>query len=509
MTTLSTARLYKHYLHPLMAGGSSGILTATLLLLLRNAAGLAIHPLVAISLPLMTGVIEALAGNIAYDLRTPVSARFRELLLILLLTYAVAALTVEGSIWERLRPGFLHGTLLIVVALHWMSAARMHGYLRQREDYLFSVARKRPGEIRSVIRDTRGYTVTVYRSLQRVRGQMVTNFVLLTVGFIVLWGLGEPAAPLTTVFFVLSAFAAAAVVFATNLFLEEYASSADGLAVPRRFQRRRLVASGIVLGTGFVVAVAVSSNTSLLDMRLFGALAEWISGWFSGPQETARDTREFDFMRYFPSGPGRFNMPREGTEVSEFWRGFAVVFRWTVIGVFALAVTTFMAAPFFSRQFHRDLRRAGIRTRIRNALIRLVTGLWRSGRLIRLRLRLLLRRRPAGTDDPAQAPRGTDGRAAPRRPAPLRVRRQRSTLRSLYTQLVTWANSHGVAHHDDETVREFAGRLVAHYPQTCEAAPEAGEILTHALYAPEPLSRHELTRFKTVAKEIVKTEEPA
>ena len=508
MTTLSTARLYKHYLHPLIAGGSSAVLTVTLLLLLRDLTGLALHQLVAVLLPVMVAVVEALAGNIAHDLRTPSSARLRELLLILLLSYVVAALSVEGTIPQRLRPDFLHGALLLVTALHWMTAARMHSYLRRREDYLFSVARKPPSQVRSIMRDTRGYTITVYRSLQRVRGRIVGYFVFLTVGFIVLWGLSESASPVTVVFFVLAAFATAAVVFAGNLFLEEYSAGADGLAVPRRFQRRRLVSSGIVVGAAFLFALSVSSNSSLLDIRLFGTVAEWISGWFSAPHATAQESRSFDFMRYFPSGPSQFGMPREQMEVSEFWRGFVVVFRWTVIGIFGLGIAAFVAAPFFTRQFRRDLRRADIRSRIRNALVRLIAGIWRTGRLIRLRLRLLFRARPAGSQDDAHAPRRAGGRAAVQRPAPLRVRRQRSTLRSVYRELVNWANSHGVSHSSGETVQEFAAHLAAEYPESCEAAPEVGEILTHALYAAEPLPRRDLTRFKAAAKEIVKTEVP-
>ncbi len=504
MTSRGTARLYRQHLHPLMSGGVSGLLTLTAVMLARDAFGAPAPPVAVVPLLALTGVTEAVAGNIFHELRSDASARLRELIVLLGVAYLTAAVGAGGGLAARFTPGALHGVLLGATALHWMVASRMHGYLRQREDFLFSIADKSRAEIRSDIRSTRGYTLGVFRSLQRVRGQVVGYFVMVTAGFIVLWGVSEVPRPLTLTAFAASAIATAVVVFATNLWLEEYAASADGLAVPRRFERRRLVAAGAVLGAGAVVALAASGNASLLNLELFGALAEWISGWFTSAPGATERVRDIDFLQYFPAAEQLAGA--RDAEVSEFWRGFAVVFRWTVIGLFALALLAFVAAPLFSRHFRRDVERAALRTRIRNALVRLVIVLWRTRRRLRRTIRALFHGGSARPDED-EADRGTAGRtadAAIHHPPPLRLRRQRSTLRSLYQELLRWARQRGIDHGRAETVREFTRRLAKTHPEICREAPAAGQILTHALYARHPLSRESLSEYRRVVKGIVK-----
>ncbi|MFW5729947.1 MAG: DUF4129 domain-containing protein, partial [Spirochaetota bacterium] len=259
-------------------------------------------------------------------------------------------------------------------------------------------------------------------------------------------------------------------------------------------------------GAGAVVAFAASSNASILDLELFGALAEWVSGWFSSAPQATERVRSTDFLQYFPSAPEQFAAARDA-EVGAFWRGFAVVFRWTVIGLLALALAAFVAAPLFSRQFRRDVQRAGLRTRVRAALVRLVIAVWREGRRLRRALRALFHGRRGGPDEDATPRSGTAGvqaAAAIHHPPPLRLRRQRSTLRSIYQELARWAAERGVPHGRAETVREFARRLAHTYPEVCREAPRAGDILTEALYARRPLSRQTLSEYRRVVKGIVK-----
>jgi len=494
-----------------MAAGSIGLMVLAGVMVVRDAFALPLPAVVVAVMLLVSGAAESLGGNVARELRNPGSARAREFLLLLAVTYVVGVAATPGSLSARLTPGLVHVTLVAAVGIHWLNAARMRGYLRHREAFLDSVAGKGTGEVRQIIRSARGYSLDVFRALQRVRGQVIGPFVVVTIGFIVLWGLQEMPAPGTVVVYVAAALATAAVVFAANLFLEEYGVAASGLTVPRRFERRRLVSAGVVLAAGGVVAGAVSSNTSVLDLELFAALAEWISGWFTGERAVREGGIDFDFMRHFPNPAQAFGAPPEAYEVSRFWRGFAVVFRWTVIGLFGVAVAAFLAAPFFSRQFRRDLRRAGLRTRIRNALVRLLIVLWKSGRYLRFRARLAWRRvfrggrgRPEG--GPLGAGAARPGTAGTRHTPPLRLRRQRSSLRSLYQELVKWADRHGISHGRGETVREFTARLAVSFPEACGEAPEAAEILSQALYARQPLPGDAMGRYRRVVKGIVKVE---
>ena len=527
MTSLSTVRLYRQYIHPVMATLSTGLLTLASVLLARDALALPVAPVAVMLLLVAVGVVEALAGNISAELRSDQSGRVRELVVLVILGYLIGLGLSEGGLGARLVPGLRHGVYMATAALHWTSAARLHGYLRQREDYLSSVAEKNAGEVRSIIRGSRGYTTEVYRSLQRARGQVLSFFVFVTIGFVILWalGLGESgpalstgpapgsaptAAPATILVYVAAGLATAVVVFATNLFIEEYQASADGLLVTRRFERRRLVAAAALIGAGALVAVAAGSNSSLLDLSIVAVIAEWLSGVFSrAPTDPGNRLPNVDFFQNFPSAADALGVPPESLEISRFWETFAVVFRWTVIGVFVAAILAFLAAPFITRQFQRDLRRAGLRRRFRNAGVRFLILLWRSWRRTRRLFRALFTRRPTEREELGPATRG--GASAStyiHHQPPPQLRRQRTNLRSLYKDLVEWAGRQGLSHPESETVLEFTRRLESSFPGTCTRAPEAGSILTAALYAPSPLPRQELTRYREVVRDIVKTEEP-
>jgi hypothetical protein len=156
-----------------------------------------------------------------------------------------------------------------------------------------------------------------------------------------------------------------------------------------------------------------------------------------------------------------------------------------------------------------------LRRRIRDALVRLVIVLWKSGRYLRFRARLAWRRVfRGGRGVPADAEGGGLGAGgggggpgvATRHTPPLRLRRQRSSLRSLYEELVKWAAQHEISHGRAETVREFAARLAVTFPEACSEAPEAAEILSQALYARQPLPGEAMGRYRRVVKGIVKRE---
>ncbi|MFW5737496.1 MAG: DUF4129 domain-containing protein [Spirochaetota bacterium] len=503
--------LYRVLIHPAMSVSvsSSGILAAIWLVAVNfgvasPGAGIIVSVVVA-------ALLEAAVGNILYRQRAGIGNRLRELIIYLIVLYAIFSLARSGPLGQRFLPDFAQVLPVLAAAAAWLVAFVFHNRLRGREALLRTYAGKHGSELRHTVLDRQhdmAQTVGQLRNARRLIGGL---FVVLC--FLAVFGAINPlglsvlrAGSGAFVVLVVYGISAIATVGNLNAFIDEYAANGEGIAVPLRFQRRRAVLSAAIIALVLLIAFVLARNRSVLPLEAIADFFRWLGGLFEREPDESYEPPSFEAPQQQQQLPPELLEILEGEEEREppLWlRVLAELLRRLALSALVVGVALLIFGPLFSKSFRealRDLKPGAFLKGLWNDLRRRLRIL---GRFIRHGFR---RRRHGETEDEADEPEN-DGRWRERQWKPgLRKRRQMERVVQVFLEVARWGERHGVSYHRTEGTHEYLARIATVRPERYADTVAVADTFCEAKFSRHLVPREQMREYVRSARRIAKSE---
>jgi predicted secreted protein len=503
--------LYRVLIHPAMSVSvsASGILAAIWLVAVNF--GVASPGLGIIAAVIVATLLEAAVGNILYRQRAGIGNRVRELVIYLIVVYAVFSLPRGGPLGQRFLPGFEQVLPVLAAAAAWLVAFVFHNRLRGREALLRAFAGKHGSELRHAVLDRQhdmAQTVGQLRNARRLIGGLFAVLCFLAVfGSIDPLGLSVlRAGSGAFVVLVVYGISAVAVVGNLNTFIDEYAANGEGIAVPLRFQRRRAVLAATVIAIVLFVAFALARNRSVLPLEAIVDFFRWLGSLFESEPNEGYEPPSFESPGQQQQLPPELLELLEDTEEHEppLWlRVLAELLRRLALSALVVGAALLIFGPLFSKTF-----RAALRDLKPGAFLK---GLWSD---LRRRLRILgrflrhgFRRRRQGDTDEEAEERTEDERWRERRWKPgLRKRRQMDRVVQVFLEVARWGERHGVSYHRTEGPHEYLARIATIRPERYPDARVVAETFCEAKFSRHLVPKERMREYVRSARRIARSE---
>ena len=483
--------LFRTLLHPAISVTVSTSSVLAALLLLAQLAGVSGPRGLTVAAVIVAPLVEAAVGNLLYAERAGIGNRVRELIIYLLLAYAVFSLVRPGPLADRFAPSAVQIVPLLAAGAAWLYAYGIHNRLRGREGLLRTFHGKHGDLLRHALIERQHDMALTVRELRRARGAVAAGFLFLS-GLAVITATGIftssdlPGLSWGFILLCVNGAVSALTIGALNTFIDEYAVNGVGLSVPFRFQRRRLVAGGIVVLVALAGAFALSRRESLLPLESIAAFFRWFGGLFDRgrmpplPQpapESIQSPSQYELMLRM-LGDIEPNIP-------PLWvRLLAELLRRLIVAVGAAVVAVLIFGPIFSPAFRAGLKQFRPKQALRDLLYRfrrqaVVLARW-------LRTRLLFGRRGGARRDSADSAHLAGNRTATTgkgwKPSMVK-RRQMDRVAAVFASVVKWGSGHGLVYRPCEGAREFLCRVADLYPEHGGVAQTCARTFWEARYS--------------------------
>ncbi len=355
--------LFRTLLHPAISVTVSTSAVLAALSLMARLAGVSGPRGLTVAAVIVAPLVEAAVGNLLYSERAGIGNRVRELVIYLLLAYAVFSLVRPGPFAARFVPSSVQALPLIAAGIAWLHAFAIHNRLRGREGLLRAFHGKHGDLLRHALMDRQHEMALTVRELSRAQATVVGGFLFLC-GLAVVAATGIftagnlPASSWAFILLCANGAVSALALGALNTFVDEYAANGVGLGVPFRFQRRRLVIGLVVVLAALAGAFALSRRESLLPLESLAAFFRWFGGLFDRerapllpqptPQQTSSPAQD-EMLRRMPAG-------MEPTEPALWIRLPAQLVRRLVVAGVSAAIAVLIFGPLFSPAFRTGLK---------------------------------------------------------------------------------------------------------------------------------------------------------
>ncbi len=507
MNSLSSrAEFYRSLIHPLMSIGVSVSGALALGWLISTLVGQGAPRVETVIAVVLAGIVEAVAGNLLYQERAGIGNRVRELLIYLLVVYAVLSLLGSGPLAERFAPGWGQIPALILVGLCWTIAFVFHNRLRGREALLRTFAGRHGPQLRSAVIDCQHDMALTVGELRRARSLIGGFFVLLCI--VTLLGTfefmpTEQLVPASGAFvtLVLYGIVSVWVIGALNIFIEEYAANGEGLAVPLRLGRRRGVLVALIILLVFVTAFVVSSEEGILPLEAIGDFFRWLGNLLRREREPLESPLE-QVPESPPPLPPDVMEQLSGMEpvLPPLWiRLLASLIRRVVVYTAVVLGAVLLFGPLFSASFRKGLRELNLR----HSLKRLVSVLRTRWRILKHLLQCSLRRsqRPslAEREEPAPASGSRSWKPS------IRKRRQMSRVVSVFVSITRWGKTHGVPYGRTLAATEYLRAVATLYPEHYADTQTLARIFGEARFSRHLVSISRMREYVGAAKRITRS----
>ena len=313
---------------------------------------------------LAAGTTGTIAGNrLASRKTTGLLARLRELLVVLIVAYAIQVVASGGmrALVPRLKDvAVIYGTVLVLA--QWLMTFAVQAALRERE-FFNDLARGREGaDLKGFVREFFDEARNAVDGVRRVQRSLVVMqvavFLLLAVGLTA----GAPIGPVLLMLALVHEVLAFLGYAALNQVIEEQGLLGDGMRISPRLLRRRFAALVAVFVGGMILALAATGRRSLFPSSVLASVLENIGQYFArrmkmnykvptGGGEGGGAVQEWDL------GVGRsplFAMDEGSASTSPVVRMISL----GVLGAAGLLVLYFIVRPLFSRKGRAALRDA-------------------------------------------------------------------------------------------------------------------------------------------------------
>lgn len=499
---------FRLIVHPALAVFVSVTSTLSIVWLISRFMGLASPGVLTIVSVVVAPLVEAGIGNLLYRERAGVANRVRELIIMLLLLYAIASLVRSGPFGLRFIPSGAQLVPVAAAAFSWLQASGIHSRLRGRESLLRGFQGLHGEELRHALVDRQHDMAVTVRELRGVK-RSVMGTVLFTCGLAIaaafVPSVGLPMMSAAFVMLVANIAVSIVVIGVVSSFLDEYEANGVGIAVPYRILRRRtLVVIPIVL-VAVVLALILARPDDLLPFDRVLAFFRWFLSLFErgvgqiSPPE----------IRQLPRSPISPELLRQLLEESAregppLWlRVLAVLFRRLAVALLVVTAATLTFGPLLSRDFRAALKRVHLRDSLRRLVQRVRA---RFVILVRWLGMISRRKRHAAPapGKPALVTSETVSTGKTWRPSILK-RRQMDRAVSVFQAIAEWGSKHGTRYRPNEGAREYLARLADIKPECSRDLDVCGESFWIARYSRLYLPRKQMRAYVAAARRITAT----
>lgn len=502
--------LYRVLIHPAMSVfvSSSGILAAIWLVVVNF--GVASPGAGVITAVVVATLLEAAVGNILYRQRAGIGNRVRELVIYLVVLYAVFSLARSGPLAQRFLPDFEQVLPILAAAAAWLVGFVFHNRLRGREALLRAFSGKHGSDLRHAVLDRQHDMAQTVGQLRNARKLIAGLFAVLC--FLAVFGSIDPLGlsvlrPGSGAFVVLVVYgiSAIAVVGNLNTFIDEYAANGEGIAVPLRFQRRRAVLATGVIVVVLVIAFVMARNRSVLPLEAIVDFFRWLGSLFEREPNESYEPPSFEAPQQQQLPPELLDILEDAEEREPpLWlRVLAELLRRLALSALVVGVVLLIFGPLFSKSFREALRDLKPGTFLK--------GLWndlkRRLRILRRFLRHGLRRRRAGQEEESSAEESGDERWRERQWKPgLRKRRQMDRVVQVFLEVASWGEKHGVSYHRTEGTHEYLARIATVRPERYPDTIAVADTFCEAKFSRHLVPREQMREYVRSARRITKNE---
>ena len=470
-----------------------------------------VHPLIAFSLPTMfllsldaviravmptqsfpprlfslvlpaVGIEEVAVANLLFAERAGRTARLRELLGILVVTWLALVTTrrISSGVAVLFAPVYLYPLLLVL--LEWVLVWTIHLRLREREILLSAVAGKRGEVLLHELRDASMQAAVAARGIATVR---VLAGLFQAVVFVALLScvaqgirVGAPALVLCGAHAVIGLLALGVL----SMFGAHQLLLGEGLVMPGRQERARFLAMATLVVLCAPVALLASRGSAPLPLSAILSLLERLLRLFpalplNGLAEAARhmviQQQQYEAMlRGMPPVP-----------LNPLFLLFLEFVRRLIPVLVLMAVYFFLVSPLLSEEFLQSLRTRSLGS----FLLRKLRGFLRFCRRLLRGARALIRRAVRGrkgVPEPADRDRlSVFVSRFPVRRVPLQKRLQVGRVLKAFHGLIRWSAGHGVPFRRGDVPREYAQHLCALVPAMVAELDLVVEVLEESLFS--------------------------
>jgi len=501
--------LFRTLLHPAISVAVSTSAVLAALSLMAQLVGVSGPRGLTVAVVVVAPLVEATVGNLLYAERAGIGNRVRELVIYLLLGYVLFSLVRSGQLVARFMPSEEQILPLLAAGIAWLHAFGIHNRLRGREGLLRLFHGKHGDPLRHALIDRQHDMALTVRELRQARGAAAGGFLFLSALAIVtatgVFTSSElPGLSPGFILLCVNGAACALTIGTLNTYIDEYAANGVGLAVPFRFQRRRLIAGLVVVVVALAGAFALSRRESLLPLESIAAFFRWFGGLFDRdprvplPQPAPQSTQapqQYDLLQQMLGD-------MEPTTPPLWIRLLAQMLRRLAAAIAAAAVTILIFGPLFSPAFRAGLKQIRPRRMLKSLVSRFLRQATVLARWFGARLRQTLRGRRGGAEPAAV---GTPGGAATTKPGwrPSVLKRlQMDRVVAVFASVARWGSGHDLTYRPSEGAREYLDRLAALYPTHHGEAQTCAQVFWEARYSRQMLSMRRMREYVHAARRI-------
>lgn len=490
--------LYQSFVHPFISGVLPFLFTLSLLLFIRMI--LPELKVIGFFLPVflfLMAFVEGILGKLLDDRRSGISARFRELIVILLIVYFIYTLTDFRGIPDGFIPDIVTISALLLVSIQWGSSFFIYKRLSEREEILKMLHKIDISRDKHRLNPFSTETAKALRDVKlHILFLMVIVFLLLLISTMFIAVVDR----LLLFSVVLFLFISIMVIGGISLYGDELYFAGTGLPVPDSEKKRRIFFLLKLTIAALVFSLLFVRPPPILPIAIVSNFFMWL---FSLLQKSNGIKPEY------PAGQNKMiienplskmlsemdnNYP--GIDLSWFWLAMKI------IGITALSLLFigFLIRPLLKKNLWSSIRKGRIIDFFRRGIINILTSLRNLivdfFRSLRLRERLIPstigRRDREGKGKKISLSKSI---------AHGKKKREMRMVEREFIRLLKWGRRHGVPWYG-ELPQEYTERLSGKFPTLTDTLDMFVFILEESLFSTHLISSKKLHSFRRALEKV-------
>jgi hypothetical protein len=470
-----------------------------------------VHPLLAATMPLLFLLcVDSAARTVLPPLPfSPLAvilllARLRELLIVLALAYAAAALiaSLKSRSLVTARPDFAYPVLFVL--FQWILSVSIQAALREREMLLTAIEGMRGEELLHKLRESSLQAGLSLGGLRSLKILMIAFQIQLFSILLILFALKAPVGAWTVLLFAAHAVYGAFVVGLINMYRENQLLLGEGIVVPAGFEAARVRALVGVLAACLPIVLLGSRNEAPLSLTLLSSLLDWLDRIVPRLQFTTIADSVRRYLEIQRIAQQRMLAAMTAARPDPAVLLFFEFLRRLLRSAAGAGLYFFLVSPLFSEEFVDSLARHSLTAFLRrklSAFLRFWTGAFL---LMAALLRSILEWRGREVPGP-EKDRGEGARRSQGRAPSLRKRLQTDRVLKAFFLLVQWGERHGVGYLGSDTPKEYALKLAPKVPEGNNRLSLIVDVLEESVFSTHVLDSGRMAGYFAAVRLIRKT----
>lgn len=437
----------------------------------------------------LTAFSEWYLGNTLSREHADGLARFRELVIILILSYFLLSLPGLNSFPHNFYPTGHKILFLFLIILQWYFSFILHNCFREHEKLLKIMGSRSGNSLRSKLSESGGITREVLATIIRTRRMFLFFIALIFFSLILLWILDTAVNGLFLIFAVLTLLTSFLGILYFNMFQEDIWIYGYGLRVLQPIRRKRISTGLFFLLLLLPAAFLFASDFSLLPMALLNRMLLFL---FSLLLKFDKNL-EIDIAELQTEEPmEKLNPSSLEMEQSVDLGWILDVLQYSLKIIVILGILYFLLKPFLSGawRYYRDKVHP----------LRFLKGLYAR---IAIFFRLFWKNAsPAGSKiiDMQKVPEKKRGMTAN---LTVQKHRERHRVLALFLKLLKWGDHRGF-NTRGKAPRECMQYFSEQLPLPVKKFLRTAELFEISMFSSRKLSAKELKEYKILCREILR-----